>query len=122
MLRRMLTITLLIAFGSPFVLPLFAATADPQASLPACCRRHGKHHCTMMMPAANSGPAFTSPPCPDYPAATTPPRIATASLATPLSLSVEQFRNPAPLAATTRRARTITTSANLKRGPPPRLA
>ena len=33
MLRRILAITLLIAFGSPLVAPLMAATADPQASL-----------------------------------------------------------------------------------------
>jgi len=122
MLRRMLAITLLIAFGSPLVLPLFAATADPQASLPACCRRHGKHHCTMLMPGIPSGPAFQAPPCPSYPTAATPVRIATVSLTTPLQASVEELRNPAPLVATTSSAYTSITSANLKRGPPANLA
>ena len=121
MLRRMLAITLLIAFGSPLVAPLFAATTDPQASLPACCRRHGAHHCTMLMPA-DSGSAFQAPPCPFFPTATTQLRVAAASLTIPLRLSVEQFRNPAPPVATERHARTFAASANLNRGPPVRLA
>src|SRR5580698_2896929 len=102
-MRRILAITLLIAFGSPLVLPLFAATADPQASLPACCRRHGAHHCAMLrsglMPGATSGPAFQAPPCPFYPATSTLPRLTTASLAALLPLYVKQLRDPAPLAA-----------------------
>jgi hypothetical protein len=119
----MLAITLLIAFGSPLVLPLFAATADPEASLPACCRSHGAHHCAMMhMRSPLNGPAFQAPPCPFFPTATTPLRIAAASLAAPLRLSVEQLRDPAPLAPSPRRARIFTTSANLKRGPPTRFA
>ena len=124
MLRRMLAITLLIAFGSPLVLPLFAATADPEASLPACCRSHGAHHCAMMhrMLAESSGPAFTAPPCADYPTATTPVRIAAASLTTPLRLTVEPLRATAPPAPGPHRARTFVPSANLNRGPPPRLA
>jgi hypothetical protein len=116
--RRILAITLLIAFGSPLVAPVFAATADPQSSLPACCRRHGTHHCTMLMPAANNGPAFQAPPCPFFPTATTPLRIAATSLTTPLRLTVEQLRSPAPLHASPHRAQTIAASANLKRGPP----
>ena len=124
MLRRMLAITLLIAFGSPLVLPVFAATADPEASLPACCRDHGAHHCAMMhrMLAASSGPSFQAPPCGDYPAPSTAPRIGTASLAVPLQLSVEQLSDPAPLTPKAGVARTFSASANLNRGPPSYLA
>jgi hypothetical protein len=123
MLRRMLAITLLIAFGSPLVLPLFAATADPEASLPTCCRSHGAHHCAMTHArSASSGPALQAPACPSFPTATTPLRIAAASLAAPLRLSVEQLRDPAPLAPSPGPARIFTASANLKRGPPTRLA
>jgi hypothetical protein len=126
MRRRILAITLLIAFGSPFVAPLLAATADPEASLPPCCRSHGKHHCAMMhsmMLAQSSGPAFQAPPCPFYPAPATPVRTATASLAAPVNLSAAQLRYLAPLAATPRRAaRTFAPSANPKRGPPTTLA
>jgi hypothetical protein len=125
MRRRILAITLLIAFGSPLVAPLLAATGDPEASLPPCCRSHGKHHCAMMhrmMLAASSGPAFQAPPCPFYPTPATPVRIA-ASLAAPVNLLVAQLRDLAPLAATPRRAaRTFAPSANPKRGPPTLLA
>jgi hypothetical protein len=125
-MRRILAITLLIAFGFPLVAPVFAATADPEASLPACCRSHGKHHCAMMhmmLLAAYSSPFFNAPPCPFYPAAVTPQRIAPVSLTAPVTLAVEQLRSPAPLAAAPRRAlRAFIALANLKRGPPALLA
>lgn len=124
-MRRILAITLLIAFGFPLVAPVFVATADPEASLPPCCRSHGAHHCAMMhmMLMASTGPVFTPPPCPFYPAPATPVRVATASLVAPLHLFVESIADPAPLAASPRRAtRTYVLSANLKRGPPTILA
>jgi hypothetical protein len=120
-MRRLLAITLLLAFGSPLFVPLFAATADPDASLPACCRRHGTHHCTMRMAAsaADTTPAFNAPPCPLYPTAFIPLRIVTASLAgtQPRSLqSLQIAATPAP--QTTLAAQTFASTANLKRGPP----
>jgi hypothetical protein len=125
-MRRALAITLLIAFAAPLAQPILAATADPESQLPACCRRHGKHHCSMrmadmmrMMAAANSAPALEAPPCPFYPAPTTAPTFATASLHTALPPSAELLRALAPLApANTRPAQTFAASANLKRGPP----
>jgi hypothetical protein len=122
MLRRLLAITLLIAFGSPLVLPLFAATSDQQTSLPACCRRHGAHRCTLPAPESSSSPSFKAPPCPLYSTALPPLRIATASLNTPLRLSVEQLRDPAPLVPNPRRGQARIPSSNLKRGPPTLLA
>jgi hypothetical protein len=125
-MRRILAITLLIALGFPLVAPVFAATADPEASLPPCCRSHGKHHCAMMhmmLMAAYNSPSFNAPPCPFYPSATTSPRIADASLVPPIVFSAAQLRNPAPPAAAPRRAACIfAASANLKRGPPSLIA
>jgi len=124
-MRRMLAITLLIAFGSPLLAPLFAATADSEAYLPACCRSHGAHHCVMLhrMFAASNGPAFQSPRCPNYPSAFTPVRIGAASLfAAPLG-SIEIHRYGTPLARIRGRAAgNFAPSANLKRGPPTILA
>jgi hypothetical protein len=125
-MRRALAITLLIAFGVPLAQPILAATADPESQLPACCRRHGAHHCSMrmaammsMMSAANSGPALNAPPCPLYPAPAIAPNFATASLRTSLPPLAELLRAPAPLVPIeSRRAQTFTASANLKRGPP----
>jgi hypothetical protein len=125
-MRRALAITLLIAFAAPLAQPILAATVDAESQLPACCRRHGKHHCSMrmadmmrMMAAANSAPALEAPPCPLYPAPATAPTFATASIHTALPPRVKLLRALAPLApANSRPAQTFTASANLKRGPP----
>lgn len=58
LLRRLLTILLLAVIGLPLAAPLFAATLDSASSLPACCRRDGKHHCMGLR--ANAGPGATS--------------------------------------------------------------
>jgi hypothetical protein len=124
-MRRLLAITLLLAFGSPLLVPLLAATASPEASLPACCRQHGKHHCTMLMAMerASTGPAFQAPPCPNYPTAFLPLRVVTASLAASLALSVQPVRaTAAPATACSRSAATPAAPANQKRGPPALLA
>jgi hypothetical protein len=124
-MRRILAIALLIAFGSPLVAPLCAATADPEASLPPCCRSHGKHHCAMMhlMLARSSGPTLQAPPCPYYPTPSTAPRIAGASLAVSPQAAVQILRGRAALPSIERHAaRTFIPSANLKRGPPAILA
>ena len=47
-MRRLLANSLLLLLFVPSVLPLFGARAV-DASLPACCRRTGKHHCMMYM-------------------------------------------------------------------------
>ncbi len=46
-MRRAIAISLLVLFGYLLAAPIFPATSD--AGLPACCRRHGKHHHCMMM-------------------------------------------------------------------------
>jgi len=119
-MRRLLAVALLLAFTSPLVLPLFAATVDPEASLPACCRRHGHHHCAMMMAmlAAMNHPAFSAPPCPLYPTAATPVRTAPAYIAALPSLSVANHREPAPPAATPLRAKLDLAPSHFTRGPP----
>ncbi len=47
-MRRLLSILLLAAFALPLIAPLLAFAQDPDAGLPACCRRHGQHHCAML--------------------------------------------------------------------------
>jgi hypothetical protein len=122
-MRRALAIALLIALTAPLAPPLLlAATRDPEASLPACCRRHGAHRCAMMaaMLRALNRPALTSPPCPSYPSPATPPQFATASLTASLPQAVRHLLAPAPPAPDPHPAHpSFTTSSNLKRGPPP---
>jgi hypothetical protein len=45
-MRRALALLLLVGFSFPLIAPLFAS-APSEASLPACCRRNGKHHCAL---------------------------------------------------------------------------
>ena len=45
-MRRALATLLLVVFSLPLIAPALASTPD-DAQLPACCRRHGKHHCAM---------------------------------------------------------------------------
>jgi hypothetical protein len=120
----MLTLALLIAFGAPFVAPIFAATSDSQTNLPACCRRHGKHHCAMpsSTQGGHSGDVFRAPPCPFYPAAAQQTRIAGASLAAPLWPFIPVHRDSAALLSRQRGAQIAAASAHLKRGPPSRFA
>jgi hypothetical protein len=72
-MRRALSI-LLIAFFSLGPLTAWSG-ADDDSRLPACCRRHGRHHCAMnsemaalAQAASGSTPIFTAPAhCPYFP-------------------------------------------------------
>jgi hypothetical protein len=122
-MRRILAIALLIAFCSPLVVPVLASTADPQALLPACCRRNGAHHCFGMgSAAASDGLALNAPACPVYPAPSTPLRLATAVPCAPHAPSAALLRAPAPPALSRPYAYSSIPSANPKRGPPALLA
>jgi len=69
-MRRTLSILMILFFGLG---PLAAAmSADKDSRLPACCRRHGAHHCTMssdMLSAAEPGTPNVKAPatCPYFP-------------------------------------------------------
>src|SRR4051812_44110545 len=68
-MRRALSILLVLLFGAG---PLsFAFSLSDDISLPACCRRHGAHHCAMdsQQPpnAAGSGLIKVRSRCPQYP-------------------------------------------------------
>lgn len=73
-MRRLVSILLLLLLSMPAALPVLAGTvrvsAGDDASLPACCRRDGAHHCAMSMAAKRRMAArvrtLTAPdtPCP----------------------------------------------------------
>jgi hypothetical protein len=46
-LRRAFSILLMAVFSMPSLLPWFSSGATDEVSVPACCRRHGLHHCFM---------------------------------------------------------------------------
>jgi hypothetical protein len=67
-MRRIVAVALLAIFG---LLPLIAAAlpADTESTLPACCRRHGAHHCAMSDDSARSrgGTELHSARCSAFP-------------------------------------------------------
>ncbi|HEY1648327.1 MAG TPA: hypothetical protein VGF96_10115 [Terracidiphilus sp.] len=73
-MRRSFSILLILFFGLG---PLSATIeGSDDAGLPACCRRHGAHHCAISMEMAaaqaqpDSTPAVSAPlTCPHYPGA-----------------------------------------------------
>ena len=73
----MFAILLACAIGFPPIAPAFAANSD--SKLPDCCRKDGKHHCSMdgSMGSGVEGPgtAFTglAAKCPLYPAGSSAP-------------------------------------------------
>jgi hypothetical protein len=68
-MRRAIALALMLIFSSLLMAPLFAT--DPDANLPACCRRHGKHHCIMSeQQDGRPGLAAVRAKCPFFPAST----------------------------------------------------
>src|SRR6202012_2193715 len=74
-MRRLLSILLLAAFALPLVAPLLALAQDPDAGLPACCRRHGQHHCTMLDVGRENSTHRLVAVCPAWPQAAFPPTV-----------------------------------------------
>lgn len=104
-MQRALAISLILVFGMG---PLSALIGDSEdASLPACCRRHGEHHCAMsasaaaMVAASSTSSGLTAPArCPNFPSALAAtaswPHALTAASVTLLFLHAELH---SPLAA-----------------------
>lgn len=72
-MRRGISIVLVLLFWMGPLTAIFAAGSD-DLRLPACCRRHGAHHCAMSteqasaLAAANSGTLLRAPSsCPLFP-------------------------------------------------------
>ena len=127
-MRRALAIFLVMLFSmAPLAAALDASIgADDDAGLPACCRRHGAHHCDMstqnaaILAAVASGIVVATAPatCPAFPgslAATVSAAQALAVSAPGLPMLLAQFRSPAASRAAARVSRCRTRD---DRGPP----
>ena len=130
LMRRWIAVVMLVLLGGMYAEPLVAAaTNDSEANLPACCRRHGKHHCTMMtslMEANASGRAqvgVTPERCGMYPRGTA--AVGTAVYGAPgvsAAVYAEVVSHPAVQAQTEARYRLALDRARQKRGPPSGMA
>ncbi len=78
LVRRIVSISLLLMFSLPLISPLFAARTA-EANLPACCRRVGKHHCIMSQTTSSDGRSIqvgaVRERCPSYPATPVTPHL-----------------------------------------------
>ncbi len=124
-MRRVLSILMVLFFSLGPLAPVLSASDDDSA-LPACCRRHGAHHCAMSMEQAAavaqslSGNAVltapaTCPAFPGYDAATSsaPQAIAAAPISLPALLA-----QPHSSAAGRAAARLSQIRTRVSRGPP----
>ena len=117
--RRALAIALLGLFCISLI-PPSAFASDPEAGLPACCRRNGKHHCSMMTGGSRgSGAALQSSPCQFFPNAKGVTALPNAGvLATPPVASVSLSSSTASPQATDAPYPVLFHSQRQQRGPP----
>jgi hypothetical protein len=122
-MRRFLAAILVLLFSYTLIAPAFVAQSD--ALLPACCRRAGMHHCSMM--SATDGDAaidqhahhanFTAPRCAMFPHAAI---VGNAAFFTPDTsrLHTSFVASPSLLAEAQTSHRISSPRAHPKRGPP----
>jgi hypothetical protein len=63
--RRISAILLLALFSFLLIGPAVFAS-DPEANLPACCRRRGKHHCTVGTQTSATEVSLQTGACPNF--------------------------------------------------------
>jgi hypothetical protein len=117
--RRALAISLLLFFSFSLISPLLDSDAV-EASLPACCRRAGKHHCTVSNAASEQsrGIGIVAEKCPYSPGA---PAVTHLSVFAPPAgdaVFAGLVRHPAIHAQTAAQYRISFDRSRQKRGPP----
>lgn len=123
-MRRASAISVLLALACSLIAP--ALFADPESTLPECCRRDGSHHCAMNSRGADesAGPEIQlQERCPSFPLA---PAVQTgdssASMGGSGALFAGLVSHPAIQPQTEARARVSFSRSRQKRGPPALLA
>ncbi|MGA2889304.1 MAG: hypothetical protein ABSE51_14740 [Terracidiphilus sp.] len=123
-MRRTIAISLMMLFSWTLITPFLAPGIG--AHLPACCRKMGKHHCTMGMTGQLSGSqrgiAAVSEKCPCCPASarvTHPPTYKHEAVGA--FYAADTFHT-APASQTQARCNTLSPRSHPKRGPPAPLA
>lgn len=124
MLTRLLSLVLLAAVGLPTIAPALALAQDPDAGLPACCRRHGQHHCAMtadriaQLTRDRSQPQISAI-CPCYPGHEVAPVAGAHLLALHAPQRAAVFSSALALATRAETHRRISRErSRYKRGPP----
>jgi hypothetical protein len=111
---------MLLLFGLPLLAPVWAPDMA-EASIPACCRRDGKHHCAMSGDMAQQqGHAINviAEKCPYTPAVAPVFHLTTFSPASDAVIFAEVVSHPAAHAQAEARYRISFDRSRQKRGPP----
>ena len=116
--RRLLLITLLLAFFLPMFAPLVALGEGPEARLAMCCRKGGQHHC--MSAVAMDGSALWTTPnrCPMCPRSVAPGHSERVGVLSAALIFGEVVAHPGVRRQAEARARIALDRARHKRGPP----
>lgn len=125
--RRILALSLLLLFSFPLVSPLLALSTNSDATLPACCRRNGVHHCQMKMQRPDVSAhqvtvSTVSTKCPFYPGPATLVRHNDVRLHTSTRVSAESVNHGTVKALTRAHVQIALDTAWQKRGPPAYLS
>ncbi len=124
---RCSALMLLVCLLLPFAQLAVASTQDPEASLPACCRLHGKHKCFTTVSQRRvdqqSSPAFRNGPvlgekCGYLPANDGSSFHSASGFSTLRGLRLPQVESKTFLYERTNAFRSTLLRANQKRGPP----
>jgi hypothetical protein len=124
-MRRALASLLLALFSFPLIGPMLHA--DDDSSLPSCCRRNGKHHCSpggstgLVSGDTASSPALKAiqPRCSNYPLMIAVPRgSSVAFLKNAPSIGASLVSYPSVEARTEAQYRVSFSRSRQKRGPP----
>jgi hypothetical protein len=124
-MRRAFASLLLALFSFPLILPILRA--DDASRLPSCCRREGKHHCSMGPTTAETADFLAldaiRPRCSNYPATSAVPgNWNVAFLRTSTSICTSLLNYPAVEARTEAQYRVSFSRSRQKRGPPALLS
>ena len=122
-LRKLISLALLAVLSLPLISAV--TSANPESKLPPCCRRDGKHHCSMTMAGNDAAPETGTPAfkpakvaCASYPVAKSSPATSAFLAAPSLALAGPMTTEIDALAQTEARYRIAYNRARQKRGPP----
>jgi hypothetical protein len=126
-MRRLLSICLFAAVLLPSLAPLLSMGAAAETTLPACCRRDGKHHCmgNMAVAAAADGQTRVQAPreiCPYQQRALVVAHQQLSVAAVPVETAAIRLRQPSTPAQAECLRRISFDRSRQKRGPPTLLS
>ena len=117
-MRRLLSITLLLAFFLPLLAPLVALGEGPEAGLAMCCRKGGQHNCMQAMTMDGSAQWTAPNRCPMTPRSVAPGHGERVGVVAAALIFGEVVAHPGVRRQAEARARIALDRARHKRGPP----